>query len=77
MCANLGELQSVLIGATHCLDCRDPRCVQVCPEHLNVPAAMRLIIGRGGQAQHPAWMQVPDEATASAGLAIQASFEPQ
>ena len=76
MCASLGELQSVLIGATRCLDCRDPQCVNHCPEHVDVPAAMRLIMGRSRTSQHPAWMQEPEEATTSAMNAIEASFEP-
>ncbi len=71
---NLGELQSILVGATRCLDCRDPRCVNLCPEHVDVRAAMRLIVDRGN-ARGSAWMQRADEATQSAMSAIEASFE--
>ena len=72
---NLGELQSILVGATRCLDCRDPHCVNLCPEHVDVRAAMRLIVSRGGSAPSSTWMQRADEATASAMRAIEASFE--
>lgn len=72
--SNFGELQSILVGATRCLDCRDPRCVNVCPEHIDVRAAMRLIAHRGS-APPSAWMQRAEEATASAMRAIEASFE--
>jgi len=76
MCAsNLGELQSILVGATRCLDCRDPRCVNLCPEHVDVRAAMRLIVSRGGSTSSSNWMQRADEATASAMRAIEAAFE--
>ena len=71
---NLGELQSILVAATRCLDCNDPRCVTMCPEHVDVRAAMRLIVDRGG-ARASAWMQRENEATASAMRAIEASFE--
>lgn len=71
---NLGELQSILVSATRCLDCSDPRCVNLCPEHIDVRAAMRLIVDRGS-ARPSAWMQRADEATASAMSAIEASFE--
>ncbi len=71
---NLGELQSILVGATRCLDCSDPRCVNICPEHIDVRAAMRLIVDRGN-ARPSAWMQRADEATQSAMSAIEASFE--
>ncbi len=75
MCApNLGELQSILVGATRCLDCSDPRCINLCPEHIDVSAAMRLIVDRGN-ARASAWMQRADEATQSAMSAIEASFE--
>ncbi len=75
MCvSNLGELQSILVGATRCLDCRDPRCLNLCPEHVDVRAAMRLIVSRGS-APSSNWMQRADEATASAMRAIEASFE--
>lgn len=72
--ANLGELQSILVSATRCLDCSDPRCVNMCPEHIDVRAAMRLIVDRGN-ARQSAWMQRADEAIASAMSAIEASFE--
>ena len=72
--SNLGELQSILVGATRCLDCRDPRCINLCPEHVDVRAAMRLIVGRGN-TRPSAWMQQEDEAAASARRAIEASFE--
>ncbi len=71
---NLGELQSILSSATRCLDCADPRCVNLCPEHIDVRAAMRLIVNRGN-ARQSAWMQRADEATASVMNAIEASFE--
>jgi NADPH-dependent glutamate synthase beta subunit-like oxidoreductase len=71
---NLGELQRVLIGATHCLDCADPRCVNTCPEHVDVRAAMRLIVDRTG-AHRVTWAQREDEATRSVMRAIEASFE--
>ena len=72
--ANLGELQSILVSATRCLDCSDPRCVNLCPEHVDVRAAMRLIVNRGN-ARPSAWMQRADEATVSAMSAIERSFE--
>ncbi len=71
---HLGDLQSVLVSATRCLDCRDPRCINSCPEHVDVRAAMRLIVGRGN-LRPSAWMQQEDEAAASARRAIEASFE--
>lgn len=71
---NLGELQRVLVGATRCLDCADPRCVQTCPEHVDVRAAMRLIVDRTG-ARRVAWAQREDEATRSALRAIAESYE--
>ena len=71
---NLGELQSILIGATRCLDCRDPRCINVCPEHVDVQSAMRLIVHRGS-ARASAWMQQADEATDDAMSAIERSFD--
>jgi len=72
---NLGELQSILVAATRCLDCRDPRCVNLCPEHVDVRAAMRLIVSRGSIAPSSNWMQREDEATASVLSAIERSFE--
>jgi NADPH-dependent glutamate synthase beta subunit-like oxidoreductase len=72
---NLGELQSVLVGAARCLDCRDPRCINLCPEHVDVRAAMRLIIGRGPAAKTSTWVQESDQAAKSARDAIQSSFE--
>ncbi len=74
--ANLGELQSILIGATRCLECSDPGCVKHCPAHVDVRAAMRLIVGRRAIPPSPVWAQPPDEATASVMNAIEASFEP-
>jgi NADPH-dependent glutamate synthase beta subunit-like oxidoreductase len=71
---NLGELQSILISATRCLDCRDPRCVNICPEHVDVRGAMSLIVHRGN-AQASAWMQPTDEAIDHAVSAIERSFE--
>jgi NADPH-dependent glutamate synthase beta subunit-like oxidoreductase len=71
---NLGDLQSILVSATRCLDCSDPRCVNFCPEHVDVRAAMRLIVDRGN-ARPSAWVQRESEATASAMRAIEASFE--
>lgn len=72
---NLGELQSVLVGATRCLECRDPRCARSCPEHVDVRAAMRLIIGRGNTARPAAWMQSTEDAAAAVTGAIEESFE--
>ncbi len=72
---NLGELQSILIGATRCLDCQDARCMSLCPEHVDVRAAMRLIIGRGAAARPTTWMQESEQAATSARDAIQSSFE--
>ncbi len=71
---SLGELQSILVGAARCLDCADPRCENICPEHVDVRAAMRLIVARPGSADRSAWMQRTVEATASAMSAIEASF---
>ena len=71
---NLGELQRVLIGATRCLDCADPRCVNTCPDHVDVRAAMRLIVDRTS-ARHVTWAQREDEATRSVMSAIEAAFE--
>ncbi len=71
---NLGELQRVLVGATRCLDCADPRCVSTCPEHVDVRAAMRLIVDRTG-ARRVAWAQREDEATRSAQRAIAEAYE--
>ena len=71
---NLGELQSILISATRCLDCRDPRCVNACPEHVDVRGAMGMIVHRGN-ARTSAWMQQADEATDDAMSAIERSFD--
>lgn len=71
---NLGELQSILVGAQRCLDCRDPRCVNTCPEHVDVQAAMRLILDRAG-TRRTVWMQNEDQAMQSVLNAIAASFE--
>lgn len=71
---NLGELQSILISATRCIDCRDPRCVNVCPEHVDVRGAMSLIVHRG-PARGTAWRQPTDEAIDHAMRAIERSFE--
>ncbi len=73
--ANLGELQSVLVGAMRCLDCRDPRCVSLCPEHVDVRAAMQLIVARSPSTTASAWMQNAESATASAMDGIRDSFE--
>ncbi len=75
--SNLGELQSVLVGAMRCLDCSDPRCLNTCPEHVDVRAAMRLIVARAPGERPSAWTQREEEATASAMDAIEASFEPK
>ena len=72
---DFGELQSVLIGAQRCLDCRDPRCVNLCPNHVDIRAAMRLIVGRAATDRPPVWMQPAEEAAASVRDAIEASFE--
>ena len=71
---NLGELQSILISATRCLDCHDPRCVNVCPEHVDVRGAMSLIVRRE-TARASAWVQQTDEAIDHAMSAIERSFE--
>jgi NADPH-dependent glutamate synthase beta subunit-like oxidoreductase len=71
---NLGELQSILISATRCLDCRDPLCVNICPEHVDVRGAMSLIMHRGN-ARASAWMQPTDEAIDDPMGAIERSFE--
>lgn len=71
---NLDDLQSILVSATRCLDCSDPRCVSFCPEHIDVRAAMRLIVDRGN-TRPSAWVQRESDATASAMRAIEASFE--
>ncbi|MCL4394939.1 MAG: hypothetical protein M1482_09095 [Chloroflexi bacterium] len=73
--SSLGELQSILVGAGRCLECADPRCVSLCPAKVDVPAAMRLILGRNGRPPYPAWMQPADLAAESAMSAIEASFE--
>jgi NADPH-dependent glutamate synthase beta subunit-like oxidoreductase len=73
--ANLGELQSVLVSAMRCLDCRDPRCQSLCPEHVDVRAAMQLIVTRSPSTIPSAWMQNAERATASAMDGIEASFE--
>ena len=70
---NLGERQRVRVGATRCLDCADPRCVNTCPEHVDVRAAMRLIVDRTG-ARRVTWAQREDEATRSVMSAIEASL---
>lgn len=72
---DLGELQSILIGASRCLDCRDPRCMTMCPEHVNVQKAMRLIMTRMPHSRGGTWMQQADEATTNAAEGVQASFE--
>lgn len=72
---DLGKLQSILVSATRCLDCRDPRCVNTCPEHVDVQAAMRLIVARADE-RGAAWTQRPDQAASSAADGVQASFEP-
>ncbi len=71
----LGQLQSVLVSATRCLDCSDARCMNLCPEHVDVRAAMQFIIDRTS-VRHTTWSQHADEATQSAMNAIEASFEP-
>jgi NADPH-dependent glutamate synthase beta subunit-like oxidoreductase len=71
---NLGVLQSILISATRCLDCRDPRCVNVCPEHIDVRGAMNLIVHRGN-ARAATWRQPADEAIDHAMSAIERSFD--
>jgi NADPH-dependent glutamate synthase beta subunit-like oxidoreductase len=71
---NLGELQSILISATRCLDCRDPRCVNVCPEHVDVRGAMGLIVHRGS-ARTATWAEPDDEAIDHAMSAIERSFD--
>ncbi len=75
--SNLGELQSVLVGAMRCLDCSDPHCLKTCPEHVDVRGAMRLIFARAPGERPSAWMQGEAQATTSAMDAIEASFEPK
>lgn len=72
---DLGKLQSVLVSAMRCLDCRDPRCVQMCPEHVDVRAAMQVIVERTPADKRPAWPDRPDDATRSAMDGIESSFE--
>jgi NADPH-dependent glutamate synthase beta subunit-like oxidoreductase len=73
--SNLGQLQSVLVSAMRCLDCRDPRCVNLCPEHVDVRAAMQLIVARSPSAVPSAWTQNVEQAVVSAMDGIEASFE--
>ncbi len=75
--SHLGELQSILVGAMRCLDCSDPRCVNSCPEHVDVRAAMRLIVARTPGERPAAWMQREEQAAANARDAIEDSFEPK
>ncbi len=75
--SSLGELQSVIVGAMRCLECSDQRCLNTCPEHVDVPAAMRLIIARAPNERPTSWTQQADQAAASARDAIEASFEPE
>ncbi len=72
---DLGKLQSVLVSAMRCLDCRDPRCVQMCPEHVDVRAAMQVIVDRTPPDKRPTWPDRPDEATRSAQDGVESSFE--
>ncbi len=72
---NLGDLQSILVGAMRCLDCRDQHCLNTCPEHVDVPAAMRLIVSRTPNSRNAAWVQRADDATHSAMDGVQTSFE--
>ncbi len=72
---DLGKLQSVLVSAMRCLDCRDPRCVQTCPEHVDVRAAMQVIVERTPGSKGTAWSSNPDDATRSAMDGIESSFE--
>jgi NADPH-dependent glutamate synthase beta subunit-like oxidoreductase len=71
--AKLGILQSILVGATRCLDCVDPRCLETCPEHVDVRAAMRLIVDRTGP-RRVAWAEREDEAVSSVRQAIAESY---
>ncbi len=73
--ADLGELQSILVGAMRCADCRDPRCVNLCPEHVDVRAAMRLIIARANSTPSPSWTQEAEQADSSAKDGIGISYE--
>ncbi len=76
MCnTDLGHLQSVLVSAMRCLDCRDPRCVSLCPEHVDVRAAMQLIVTRSSSTTPAVWTQNAEQADASARDGIEASFE--
>ncbi len=72
---DLGKLQSVLVSAMRCLDCRDPRCVQGCPEHIDVRSAMQVIVERAPENLRRAWSDHPDDATRSAMDGVEASFE--
>ncbi len=58
-----------------CLDCRDPRCVNLCPEHVDVRAAMQLIVARSPSAVPSVWAQNVEQAVVSARDGIEASFE--
>ncbi len=72
---DLGRLQSLLISANRCVDCLDPRCTRLCPEHVDVPAAMRLILSRSPMQRPTTWMLRSEDAVAEAAQAIQASFD--
>jgi NADPH-dependent glutamate synthase beta subunit-like oxidoreductase len=71
---NLGELQSIIISAQRCLACSNPRCIKLCPEQVDVPKAMRLIVNRTGK-RNAAWMQNEAQAIQSVVNAIKDSFE--
>ena len=62
---HLGELQSIIVSANRCLDCVDPRCVNLCPEHVDVRAAMDFIVHRPG-LRNAVWTQSETDAQRNA-----------
>lgn len=74
---DLGKLQSIIVDATRCLECKDRNCYGACPEHVDVHAAMRLIVQRAPREAKVAWVQQPEQATQSARDGVEASFEPE
>jgi hypothetical protein len=49
--------------------------MNLCPEHVDVRAAMRLIVSRAPVARTSTWMHGADQAAAEAASGIQESFE--
>ncbi len=67
----LGELESRLLVAARCADCADARCVNACPEHVDLQGLLRFFVT---QANLPvSWMQDAN-ATDYAASGIQASY---